>query len=65
MSALTHHSPGDLATASRRATLQPLRARTSIRFAAIFCYLLAMIVILFFIYGRGTLDLPEFVYQGF
>jgi hypothetical protein len=65
MSALTHHSPGDLATASRWATLHPLRARASIRFAAIFVYLLAMIITLFFIYGRGTLNLPEFVYQGF
>ncbi len=65
MSALTHHSPGDLATASRRATLHALRARPSIRFAAIFLYLLAMIIGLFFIYGRGTLNLPQFVYQGF
>ena len=65
MSALTHHSPGDLATASRRATLHPLRARTSIRFAAIVLYLLAIVICLFFIYGRGTLNLPQFVYQGF
>ena len=65
MSALTHHSPGDLDTASRRATLPPLRARRSIRFAATFLYLLAIAITLFFIYGRGTLNLPQFVYQGF
>ncbi len=65
MSALTHHSPGDLATASLRATLYPLKARRSIRFAAIFLYLLVVVIALFFIYGRGTLDLPQFVYQGF
>jgi hypothetical protein len=65
MSAFTHHSPGDLATASRRATSHPLQARTSIRFAAIFLYLLGIAISLFFIYGRGTLNLPQFVYQGF
>ncbi len=43
----------------------PLKARPSIRFAAIFLYLLAIVIGLFFIYGRGTLNLPQFVYQGF
>ena len=65
MSALSHHSPADLATASRWTALHPLRARTSIRFVAIFMYLLAVVIGLFFIYGRGTLNLPQFVYQGF
>lgn len=65
MSALTHHTPADLATASRWTALHPLKARTSIRFLAIFVYLLGIVIGLFFIYGRGTLNLPKFVYQGF
>ena len=65
MSALSHHSPADLATASRRTALNPLRARTSIRFLAVFFYLVVIAVGLFYIYGRGTLNLPRFVYQGF
>jgi hypothetical protein len=65
MSALSHHSAADLATASRWTALRPLKARTSIRFLAIFFYLLAIVIGLFFIYGRGTLNLPQFVYQGF
>ena len=65
MSAISHHSPADLATASRRTALHPLRARTSIRFLAVFFYLVAIAIGLFYIYGRGTLNLPQFVYQGF
>ncbi len=62
---MSNHPPADLATASRRTALDPLDARPSIRFLAIFVYLLAIIIGLFYIYGRGTLNLPQFVYQGF